>query len=1038
MMTRLNRQPSAGMICILVLALATSLPAPSEIQLEQPVLAPVVNKLNMHFTTLDLFTPSHDLPLQFTRSYNSNEADIASPIGFGWTHSYNMRLTEERKDIIVFANAIGKKFGFRRRLDGSYVALPGTKATLAEDSNAGHVLTFKNRTKYFFNNMGMLTKIETRNKNNVKLSYDDEGRLLNVISSSGIKLELNYDNNSRITKVIGPDSRVNQYFYDNTGNLIKMVNFLGDTIEYFYDENHRLTSLKDPIRRKAQIAYDTNGSLTSVRDPGGNTTTYDFISSGYNTSEDSKKIYFPNIITTTDALGNKTVATYNNLGNPLSITDQKGNKTIYQWDRFGNMTAVIDSLKNVIEFIYDEDSNLIGITDPLGNKAELLYDGKDQLIEFKDATRNKTEYQYDRNGNLIEAKDPSGGVTSLSYTPEGALEIYEDANENQTCFEHNRHGQVIVTTDAKDNTAKYEYADTGDVIKIIDQEGHQKEIKYDWQKRQKRILYPDGTESVYTYTKAGKLISAANQEGEIKIEYNELDMPIKVIDTNGQTIKYEYDTLGRRSKMIDSIGNITEYGYDEIGNLTSLTQPNGKKIEFEYDALGRRVKVLYPNNVQVDYRYDKAGNILGIINKNLLTGEIISYINYEYNSLGNCISKEEPKGQTIYKYDNLSRLIEVTEPDGDKITYTYDKVGNRLTQIINGVKEEYEYNELNQLLEHGDTTYAYDKKGNLRTKTEDAIATQYFYSPDNHLDQVIFPEGKEIEYTYDPFGRRISKFTPEGTTKFSYDIDDVVIELDEQNMPSVRYAHGPGIDDILGSQDLANSELSYFLHDNLGSITAILDQAGAVKDSFVYGPFGEVSSKFQNKITIPYLFTGRRFDSETNLYYYRFRYYAPEVGRFTTQDPIGLKGDSNLYAYCANNPVNFIDPSGEIIGPVGAVGGSIVGGIAGGITGGISGYQAGGWTGGLCGIGGGALAGAFAGAVGGSVTTALGGGIAGGIVGSIVGTVVGALVGPPTPAHGSPSDQGGMGAGLPEPITAVLASSGLMLLVFLKPKKKKR
>jgi RHS repeat-associated protein len=108
---------------------------------------------------------------------------------------------------------------------------------------------------------------------------------------------------------------------------------------------------------------------------------------------------------------------------------------------------------------------------------------------------------------------------------------------------------------------------------------------------------------------------------------------------------------------------------------------------------------------------------------------------------------------------------------------------------------------------------------------------------------------------------------------------------------------------------LADSGAAYFYHaDALGSVVALTNQAGAVQETYSYGPYGEVSGA--SAVGNPYLYTARHYDSETSLYYYRARYYDPRLGRFLQSDPVGYAEHPNLYTYCANNPVNFIDPFG--------------------------------------------------------------------------------------------------------------------------------
>jgi len=153
-------------------------------------------------------------------------------------------------------------------------------------------------------------------------------------------------------------------------------------------------------------------------------------------------------------------------------------------------------------------------------------------------------------------------------------------------------------------------------------------------------------------------------------------------------------------------------------------------------------------------------------------------------------------------------------------------------------------------------------------------------------------------------------------------------EDNESEEEVIRYCHGPGIDEPISIEK--DNKTYYYHYDGLGSVIALTDKNQKITDSYSYDSFGNLKRQ-GNKVKNSYAYTGREFDKETGLYYYRNRYYDSKIGRFITTDPIGYAGGINLYAYVGNNPVNWIDSYGlrkefRIRTIAGAGGGVILGG----------------------------------------------------------------------------------------------------------------
>ena len=173
----------------------------------------------------------------------------------------------------------------------------------------------------------------------------------------------------------------------------------------------------------------------------------------------------------------------------------------------------------------------------------------------------------------------------------------------------------------------------------------------------------------------------------------------------------------------------------------------------------------------------------------------------------------------------------------------------------------------------------------MTSRTDEVGTTTYQYNAKNCLIGINKPDGAVITYRYDPFGRRIEKNVNGTITRYFYDGQNILYELDGSNTILARYTHGPGIDEpLIMERDGAN----YYYHaDGLGSITHITDAAGNIVQRYEYSAYGEIVTQDGNLSNL-YTYTSREYDPESGLYYYRARYYDAEIGRFLQTDPIGF------------------------------------------------------------------------------------------------------------------------------------------------------
>ena len=356
-------------------------------------------------------------------------------------------------------------------------------------------------------------------------------------------------------------------------------------------------------------------------------------------------------------------------------------------------------------------------------------------------------------------------------------------------------------------------------------------------------------------------------------------------------------------------------------------------------------------------------------------------IKYRYDSYGNiCEIMQNGHLAARYKYDSLNRLVrEDNKPMNKTVIFTYDTAGN-ITERCEYVYTSKDGEELSEL---ACTHYSYDYEGDrLVSYNSESVAYNVLGNPTIYRGNAIeWQYGNRLTkygtttFAYDGAGRRVSK----GNISFTYDSDGRLIKqsdglefiYDNSGVIGVKY----------------NNAQYFYRRDCQGNIIALIDSSGNVVVEYKYDAWGNHEATVADETYValaeinPFRYRGYYYDSETGLYYLQTRYYDPEVVRFISRDSIEYADPEiicglNLYAYCGNNPVMNVDPSGTffLISFLIAIGvGMLVGGVVGGVSAVVKGDSF--WSG--------ALSGALIGGVLGAATI-LGGAIMLAIAGKTV------------------------------------------------------
>ena len=624
-----------------------------------------------------------------------------------------------------------------------------------------------------------------------------------------------------------------------------------------------------------------------------------------------------------------------------------------------------DSRGNVARLAVTNEG-LTGLTTPEGRTFRIQRN-KEGLVSALNApgdTALKMEYS------------PKGELSQLAINERPILDLKQEGNSVEATFadgvterlEVFPDRKVAAATDALGHRIGFNYNSTGDVVKVVDARGNATEFTYDEGGFSQSVRFPDGAMESFDVTSDGRLEVRLNEQSHFLVAFDDADniesiawsdghrIDLKIDDEGrpvagknaGHEVKYEYGDNGLLT-LEEQDGDAIAYAYDGEDNLVALTTPFGDECHFKYDgddlireildwggqtfsfshhANGQLATIRFPNGVVSEIQCHATGEDQEI--RTLVpVGSPIVEDTYTYDERGRVASLRR-NGLRSYEYDKSGQLLTVRYERGPQETFVYDAARNRTS--CNG--EAATFDHANRMLSQGREAFEYDARGNLVGRKGEREAT-YTFNGQDHLVTATTVGGEKATYTYDAFGRRITKRVRQSTTRFIWAgrqlLHEVTTTDSGQETERRDYLYMPGAHFPLAVR--INGELHCYHTDRLGTVLAMTDSQGRVVWQADYDAFGRAAVHLED-VRQPLRLLGQYHDEETNLHYNLFRYYDPGLGRYLTTDPIRFEsGSLNFYQFANNDPINQSDPEGHLVFLTAVAivaGAALVGGLIGG------------------------------------------------------------------------------------------------------------
>ncbi|MGK3967881.1 PAAR-like domain-containing protein [Sorangium sp. So ce118] len=757
---------------------------------------------------------------------------------------------------------------------------------------------------YTWDDDGLVTREETTT--GVVLEereYDEDGFVLEERNGAGDATRFARDARGNLVRVVDPAGNVTAWTYE--GDLpVKRTGPDGLETLYTHDARGNLIEVQYPTGIAYKLSHDDRGRLCSIEGPEGPVVRYEY---------DARH----HVIAETDARGARTTFEYDTLGRPVSMTDALGRVTRLAYDRLGRPIEIHRPDETVARQAYDAQGNVARITDALGRVTAMEYAGTGVLTRVTQPDGHTWSFRYTSTERLREIENPRGELYTFTYDVAGRI-VEERAFD----------GRVL----------KYDYSKAGNLSRVDYPDGSFRSFNRD---RLGNVIFEQSTDGIATYPRdaLGRLLAAVVEEGENKIvTMFERDRLGRIVTERqgDKALRFEYDARGRRTKRVLPNGATTTYVYDALDALVAV-EHDGYRMDIERDALGREVWRGRPDEqVSIQSGYDAMDRLIEQrVSASAPGAEITKGLverQWSYDALGRVTRIVDGRwGATTYRYGRIDQLLEAQRGSLREV-FAYDAAGS-LRRMLEGVEaqagsSDWEIAPGNLLRRTDKAKYTYDKRGRRvvkldlggRTGDADGAATEYIWDCRDRLREVRRPDGTRARFSYDAFGRRVRKeVVPAGAeeadraVEFLWDGNELAVDLERTRGARV-FVHDPGT--FVPLLQAEQGQVYAVVNDHLGMPKELVGPDGRVAWSAAHSAWGRVvevirdpAAQHERPVESPFRLLGQYEDEETGLCYTRFRYFDPEVGRWCSPDPLGIRGDRDSQQY-GGSPTIGVDPWG--------------------------------------------------------------------------------------------------------------------------------